>query len=204
MMIRKTLKFLLIFSFICQLLMGDQHHSLEQDLSKKYLRIKMQEMFPHEKIDFDIQNQQIIIYQFPADSFVCENIRSYLENLTGSSNIVFDHSYSAHQLSYLDSALETSNQAIALEPAVTPPPLIEEGEWLPELNPFFPTLLAQPHIIGYSAGYRSYDKVFKIACLPVSIGDQFSLYEFKNLRFGRLFLVLKHAFGQSLKLKQNP
>lgn len=54
----------------------------------------------------------------------------------------------------------------------------EEGGFLPELNPFFPTMLAQPHILGYSVGYRSYDKVFR-SSLPISIGDQFSIYQFK-------------------------
>lgn len=67
----------------------------------------------------------------------------------------------------------------------------EEGEWLPEMSPFFPTMLAQPHLIGYSAGYRTYDKVFKTSCLPVSIGDQFSLYQIKTPYDGQLFFGIE-------------
>ncbi len=67
----------------------------------------------------------------------------------------------------------------------------EEGEFLPELNPFFPTMLAEPHIVGYSVGYRTYDKIFKISCLPVSIGDQFSLYQFKSVTCGSLYLGIE-------------
>lgn len=63
----------------------------------------------------------------------------------------------------------------------------EEWDLLPEFNPFFPTMLAQPHIIGYSAGYRSHDRVFKTECLPISIGDQFSIYQFKTVSYGHLF-----------------
>ena len=66
-----------------------------------------------------------------------------------------------------------------------------EGFWLPELNPFFPTMLAKPHIIGYSAGYRTYDKVFKISCLPVSIGDQFCLYQLKSSDGKRLSIGIE-------------
>lgn len=55
---------------------------------------------------------------------------------------------------------------------------IEIARILPEAPPFFPTMLAQPHIIGYSVGHRCYDKVFKMSCIPISIGDQFSLIHF--------------------------
>jgi hypothetical protein len=65
----------------------------------------------------------------------------------------------------------------------------EEGELLPELNPFFPTMLAQPHLLGYSIGYRSYDLIFK-STIPVSIGDQFSFYQFKLSR-GELYIGLE-------------
>jgi hypothetical protein len=66
-----------------------------------------------------------------------------------------------------------------------------EENFLPELNPFFPTMLAQPHIIGYSAGYRSYDRVFKTDCLPISIGDQFSLYQFNTEPCSHLYLGIE-------------
>lgn len=62
-----------------------------------------------------------------------------------------------------------------------------ESELLPELNPFFPTMLAAGHIIGYSAGYRTYDSIFETQCIPVSIGDQFSLYQIKHVSFGQLY-----------------
>lgn len=67
----------------------------------------------------------------------------------------------------------------------------EEGRWLPELSPFFPTMLADPRIIGYSVGYRSYDKIFKTPLLPVSLGDRFSIYQFDNLPIGTLFFGIE-------------
>jgi len=75
--------------------------------------------------------------------------------------------------------------------APLPHPVCEEGNWLPELVPFFPTMLAEPHIVGYSAGYRSYDRVFKTDLLPVSIGDRFSLYQIKEIPCGRLFVGIE-------------
>ena len=72
-----------------------------------------------------------------------------------------------------------------------PPVGYEEGDFLPEVSVFFPTMLAQPHIIGYSAGYQSYDKQFRCSCLPVSIGDQFSLYQFKTHSSGRLYFGIE-------------
>jgi hypothetical protein len=66
----------------------------------------------------------------------------------------------------------------------------EEGVFLPELSPFFPTMLAQPHILGYSVGYRRYDKIYK-SLHPVSIGDQFSLYQFKIGSSARLYLGIE-------------
>lgn len=88
----------------------------------------------------------------------------------------------------------TANQqteACLDEPAVAECEAIDDSDFLPQLSPFFPTMLAQPHIIGYSAGYRSYDRVFKISCLPVSIGDQFSLYQFKTVSYGQLYLGIE-------------
>lgn len=67
----------------------------------------------------------------------------------------------------------------------------EEGSWLPELGPFFPTMLADPRIIGYSVGYRSYDHIFKTPLIPISLGDHFSLYQFDNMPTGTLFLGIE-------------
>jgi hypothetical protein len=78
---------------------------------------------------------------------------------------------------------------------VEPEPILsaepEEGEWLPELSPFFPTMLAQPHIIGYSLGYRGYDPIFKLSTIPVSLGDQFSLYQIKTNDWGRFYFGIE-------------
>lgn len=62
---------------------------------------------------------------------------------------------------------------------------------LPEVTPFFPTMLAQPHIIGYSVGFRTNDRVFKSSCIPVSIGDQFSLYRFPSAWGGEFFIGME-------------
>ncbi len=67
----------------------------------------------------------------------------------------------------------------------------EEGDFLPELSPFFPTMLAQPHIIGYSAGYRGYDPIFRLSTVPVSLGDQFSLYQIKTDTRGRFYFGIE-------------
>lgn len=85
-------------------------------------------------------------------------------------------------------SLEFNSQNLECQEDFVEP--FEEGEFLPELNPFFPTMLAQPHILGYSVGYRSYDKVFK-SSIPVSIGDQFSLYQFKLNSCARLYLGIE-------------
>ncbi len=62
-----------------------------------------------------------------------------------------------------------------------------ESALLPALNPFFPTMLASGRVIAYSAGYRTYDSIFRTQCIPVSIGDQFSLCQIKHVSFGQLY-----------------
>ncbi len=198
-MIKTIARNIFIYSFFYLFFIENLSASLEEDLSKKYLGTELEKIFPNVSIQLTVQNQQVIVYQFPDDFTICENIRLHLERLTGSSNIIFDRSYLLHQSSY---TLPLSNsQNFNLETATTPD--IEEGEWLPELNPFFPTLLAQPHIVGYSAGYRTYDKVFKIDCLPVSIGDQFSLYQFKNALPGQLFFGIEACVWAIFEAKSN-
>lgn len=67
----------------------------------------------------------------------------------------------------------------------------EEGNWIPEVTSLFPTMLASPRIIGYSAGWRSYDPVFKSSLLPVSLGDRFTIYQFRDLMYGHLSLGIE-------------
>lgn len=62
-----------------------------------------------------------------------------------------------------------------------------ESALLPELNPFFPTMLGSGRVIAYSAGYRTYDSIFRTQCIPVSIGDQFSLCKINFFSFGQLY-----------------
>ncbi len=151
---------------VCQCLMADQQSTSESEFNKGYIFSKLEDMFPDEQIEFAIYDHTIIVYGFPDDVETRQSIHNYLEGFQGY-DVVFDPSY-------VPVPIPTCK-------------LIEEGNLLPELNPFFPTMLAQPHIVGYSAGYRSYDKTFRTSCLPVSIGDQFSLYQFRTENCGRLY-----------------
>jgi hypothetical protein len=80
---------------------------------------------------------------------------------------------------------------LSSQPVVYPNRFQDSVTLLPESTPFFPTMLAHPHIIGYSVGYRTHDKVFKRSCIPVSIGDQFSLYRFRNICQGDLYFGIE-------------
>jgi hypothetical protein len=89
--------------------------------------------------------------------------------------------------------VEEANPMIEMESSpvvITEDSPIDEGGLLPELNPFFPTMLARPHILGYSCGYRSYDKVFK-SSIPVSIGDQFSFFQIETDDCGHFYFGIE-------------
>lgn len=174
---KHNLTLFLFFIFSCQTLMANvTGHDQNESFLKGYIYSKLEDRYPNEKIEFDLRDHLIIVYEFPADSNLCDNIRNFLEGFEGYE-VAFDKSYNITQECSQNDFMVAEN--------------IEEGDWLPELSPFFPTMLAQPHIIGYSAGYRSYDKIFRTSCLPVSIGDQFSLYQFKTERSGRLYFGIE-------------
>ena len=146
-----------------------------QDYMEGYLKAKLDDRFPDVEIQLTLQGDEIIIYRYPQDYLVCTQIRAFLE----------DQGYPFVRF-------ESDGASISLEStSSSSQPAVEEGNWLPELAPFFPTMLADPRIIGYSAGYRSYDRVFKTALLPVSLGDRFSLYQFKNICNGHLYLGIE-------------
>ena len=153
-------------------------HPIEQDVVTKefmrgYLQSKLEDRFPNQPIELDVNNEEVIFYRYPDDTQVCEQIQTYIQQNHGYNIVRFDTYYQP------------------LEENVCNEPIAEEGSWLPELVPFFPTLLAEPHIVGYSAGYRSYDRVFRTDLLPVSIGDRFSLYQFKNIPYGRAYFGIE-------------
>lgn len=157
------------FTFILVLLaaplLGDN------EFCKGYIYSKLEDHFGDVDISFDVKDHHVIIYDWP-EGYSCEGIKNYLEKET-CYTVEYNRSYEP----YVCMQVETDCNKT----------LFEEGEFIPELNLFFPTLLAKPHIVGYSAGYRTYDKVFKTACLPVSIGDQFSLYQFNSVCYGNLY-----------------
>lgn len=175
----KEIFFLIVFS--CSLpflLMAEQSNSSE--FMKGYIYSKLEDKFPNANIEVDIDNDDIIVYNWPAN-LECEVIKNYLENFCPDYGIQFDSLHQVSCASFPDSVSEENFGNAEV---------FEEGNFLPELNPFFPTMLAQPHILGYSAGYRSSDEVFK-SSLPVSIGDQFSLYQFKINSCARLFFGIE-------------
>lgn len=156
--------YILLFFFTCHFLAD----ASAGEFNKGYFHAKLEDKFPDAKIEFDLSDSEIVIYSCPEG--LQPNIERFFDGYP-QYKVFFDPDY------------------VPLED--TCEPLVEEGDFLPELNPFFPTMLAQPHIIGYSAGYRSYDRTFKISCLPVSIGDQFSLYQFKTETCGRLYFGIE-------------
>lgn len=170
----KLIIFLFSFVILSQVLMANP---LENAFAKGFLTSKLEDKFPSENIEFELQDDKIIIYIFPSNIEVCKDIELYLNSFQ-NYKISFDRSYKPS----LEIISETDLLVDGLQ---------EEGNWLPELSPFFSTMLAQPHIIGYSAGYRSYDKRFKTSGLPVSIGDQFSLYQIKIGTLGRLYIGIE-------------
>lgn len=140
----------------------------DADFSRGYIYSKLEDRFSTNEIEFEVVDHQIIIYNWPQD-INCDDIQTYLEQLC-EYPIQFDTCY------------EPQN------PISEP---LGEHELLPQLSLFFPTMLAQPHMLGYSAGYRTYDRVFKISVLPVSIGDQFQLYQFKSVKYGQLYFGME-------------
>jgi len=147
----------------------------DTEFTKGYLYCKLEERFGAD-VELDIQGDRIIVYNWPDDVY-CEDIKLCLGGCN-SLPVEFDRSY-------------RPVMAISGPVEATPTEVFEEGGFLPELNPFFPTMLAKPHIVGYSVGYRSYDKIFKTSCLPVSIGDQFSIFQLKDICPGRLYVGIE-------------
>ncbi len=166
------LKFLLPLLFFSSAFAIDN----SPEFVRGYLYSKIEDFFPNTDIEFEVHEDQIIIYKWPETDFNGDQLKSFIESCTNYT-VIFDSLY-------------TPIQPLTIEACENEPPY-EETNFLPELNLFFPTLLAQPHILGYSAGWRSYDKVFHRSCLPISIGDQFSLYQFKTVSYGHLYFGIE-------------
>lgn len=161
------------FSFSVQ---ADQTNSSE--FMKGYIYSKLEDKFCDANIEVDIESNHIIVYNWP-DNLECQEIEAYLLTVCPGSSIQFNNRHHECDRSVFNPSCESNLVAD-----------FEEGGFLPELNPFFPTMLAQPHILGYSVGYRSYDRIFK-STLPISIGDQFSLYQFKINSCARLYFGIE-------------
>lgn len=171
---KKVINFLFIFAAICQNLTANPQ--VEEDaFTEGYFISKLEDKFPHEKIELDVHDNNIVIYQFNSEQR--QNIQRYLESFPDYT-VTFDSTY-------------VPTERICHSPEIQLESIGEEGGWIPEVSTFFPTMLANPHIVGYSAGYRTYDKIFKIGVLPVSIGDQFSIYQFKIDSRSRLYMGIE-------------
>lgn len=151
-----------------------------------YVYSKLDDSFPDIQLDVDSETQTIIVYDWAFENEY--DIRYQLECQFPNYTIQFNCAY---QSGGTDCPMA---EELALVGS------FEAGGFLPELSPFFPTMLAQPHLLGYSAGYRSYDKVFK-SSIPVSIGDQFSLYQFNIHSNAKLFLGIEACVWAIFKAK---
>jgi len=139
------------------------------EFTRGYIHSKLEDKFDQAQIDLEIERGRIIIYSWPChlDSHLIE---AYIRTISDYP-VVFDPSFVPLQVQRLE--------------------FVDEGALIPEVSTFFPTMLAEPHKLGYSVGYRTYDKTFKFSCLPISIGDQFSLYQFKTNLYGRLYFGIE-------------
>lgn len=156
------------------------------EFDRGYIYSKLDERFPETQLDVNRESQTIIIYEWNSEHEPA--IRNQLESQCPGYTIEFNREYFS----------KTYDCPMAEELAIVG--TLEDGGFLPELSPFFPTMLAQPHIVGYSAGYRSYDKIFK-SSLPVSIGDQFSLYQFNVHSNAQLFVGIEACVWAVFKAK---
>jgi hypothetical protein len=162
-------------------LMGQQYNS--EEFTKGYVCAKLEDRFFDTKIELDVNNTNIIIYKWSESNE--SQIRNYLEESFPNYTVKFNNAYvptSDFDISETYKSTTSREDEIHVSEC--------EGGFLPELSPFFPTMLAQPHILGYSVGYRSSDKIFR-SSLPISIGDQFSIYQFKLHTNGHLYLGIE-------------
>jgi hypothetical protein len=157
---------------------------------KGYIDSKLEDRFSSAQIAVEVNDKNVVVYNWPAD-LPCNDIKNYLESVCDGYLIQFNSLYQNGDTSCQNSQVE--EDLFSKEP-------FEEGGFLPELNAFFPTMLAESHILGYSAGYRSYDKIFK-STLPVSIGDQFTLYQFKINSTARLYFGIEACVWAVFKAK---
>ncbi len=159
------------------LLCADRSHSSEY--MKGYIDSKLQDRFASSQIAVDVNDKTIIVYSWPVD-LPSNELEKFLESICSGYQVQFNGLHQEENTPYQNVQVEDAGR---IEP-------FEEGGFLPELNAFFPTMLADTRILGYSAGYRSYDKIFK-STLPVSIGDQFSLYQIKLNSTARLYFGIE-------------
>jgi hypothetical protein len=140
-----------------------------------YLHGKLEERYPEVPLQLAVEDEKVIVFEHPNDEEVCNDIFHYLNMQPEVTCVKFDKDY-------VLSDVKTKMQA-------------EEkcgGCWFPELTKFFPTLLADPRIIGYSAGYRTCDRVFHTPVIPISMGDRFSIYSYR-MDHGLLHLSMEAA-----------
>jgi hypothetical protein len=171
-------KIFLTILYIFPLLLNAE---VSPDFMKGYLFSKLEDRYGNAPIEVDVVGQKIILCNWPAE-INCADIKIFLEESCPNYQVQFGSRSSFSKEEYPNTYGLTNPNLVIEEPF--------EKDLLPELTPFFPTMLAQPHILGYSLGYRTSDKVFK-SSIPVSIGDQFSLFQIKMLSYGHLYLGIE-------------
>lgn len=152
--------------------------STSPDYIKGYLSAKLEDQFGTSQMDVTVVGDEIIVFNCPAE-IDNDKLKSFLDECCPD--------FPTHFGSATCIPKEECSSTYVFENIGEN----AHGEsFLPELNPFFPTMLAQPHMLGYSIGVRSSDKIFK-SSIPISIGDQFSLFQFKSFRHGHLYFGIE-------------
>ena len=59
--------------------------------------------------------------------------------------------------------------------------IVRTGMWFPESTILYPTQVANPLQVAFSAGIRLRDRIAGQVCTPVTFGDQFPIYRWNNV-----------------------
>lgn len=151
-----------------------------------YLQGQLDLYYPNMSIKIAVENNKVIVFNYPSDPALCEDIFNFLKEQPSVTSIEFELEY-----------LPLTKQKTKLEAEHK-----DGGYWFPELTNYFPTLLGDPRIIGYSAGYRTRDHVFDTPLIPVSMGDRFSIYSY-NAHCGHFHFGIEAAVWAVFEAKTN-
>lgn len=162
----------LLATVVCSLLPLISHAN-SPEYVQGYLSAKLEDKFCTDKITTQVIGENVVMFHCP-DDVDSETVKAFIEDCCPN--------FSVANAGYME-IVEMPAQEYVFETGST-------ENLLPELNPFFPTMLAQPHMLGYSVGARSSDRIFK-SSIPISIGDQFSLFQFKSFHYGHLYFGIE-------------